>query len=208
VSAFWAQALDHEVSDRWQDADGVVHVELDGRLPAFGRPVLLFQPVQETKTIKNRVHVDVVVGAGEQVEEEIGRLTGIGATVIRGEVTGGNRRQPWALLADPEGNEFCVRFAPRHVRERGGPVEQSDDARKDRTAMTSEPVEPAPAAGAQARDVPAGDLGVGGPADRPGPDDEATTPPEYPESVDPAEGPLAGRDSSGLGDLRSPGPRS
>jgi hypothetical protein len=59
--------------------------------------------------------------------------------------------------------------------------------------MTSEPIEPDTDAGRAATDVPAGDLGVGGP-DRPGPDEYAQTPPGYPDAVDATEGPVAGRD--------------
>jgi hypothetical protein len=59
--------------------------------------------------------------------------------------------------------------------------------------MTTEPIEPGgspdPAAG-----IPAGDLGVGGPADESGDDGQPQTPPGYPEAVDPTEGPLVGRD--------------
>lgn len=56
-----------------------------------------------------------------------------------------------------------------------------------------------------AADVPAGDLGVGGPADDPGETGVAPAPPGLPAEVDPAEGPLAGREDSALGDLRNPG---
>jgi hypothetical protein len=73
--------------------------------------------------------------------------------------------------------------------------------------MTSEPLESRPAAESSADDVPAGDLGVGGPADTTGPAGEPGTPSGYPEEVDPAEGPLAGRTEQGLGDLRDPGAR-
>jgi hypothetical protein len=62
--------------------------------------------------------------------------------------------------------------------------------------MTSEPIEPNTDAGRAATDVPAGDLGVGGPADRPGPDEYAQTPPGYPDAVDASQGPLAGPDAA------------
>jgi hypothetical protein len=71
--------------------------------------------------------------------------------------------------------------------------------------MTSGPLEPGRAAEASADDAPAGDLGIGGPADTAGPAGETGTPSGYPEEVDPTEGPLAGRTESGLGDLRDPG---
>ena len=56
-----------------------------------------------------------------------------------------------------------------------------------------------------ARRSPAADAGVGGPADDPGDGGGDRTPPGYPEEVDPAEGPLAGRTGGSLGDLRDPG---
>ena len=72
--------------------------------PDPGRPRLLFQSVPEAKTVKNRLHLDVRVGADRR-EAEVARLLRRGATELwRG------RQGPyeWATLADPEGNEFCV----------------------------------------------------------------------------------------------------
>jgi Glyoxalase-like domain len=74
------------------------------RSPDPGRPRILFQTVPEPKTVKNRLHFDVRVGAEGQ-EDEVSRLTGMGATELwRG------RQGPssWVTMADPEGNEFCV----------------------------------------------------------------------------------------------------
>ncbi|MGH3466128.1 MAG: VOC family protein, partial [Thermocrispum sp.] len=60
--------------------------------------------VPEKKTVKNRVHLDLHFGA-DHIEEEAGRLEGLGASRIgRGE-EGPSR---WIVMADPEGNEFCV----------------------------------------------------------------------------------------------------
>jgi hypothetical protein len=64
---------------------------------------VLFQVVPEPKTAKNRVHLDLHVG--EQRDEVVDRLVGLGATVI-GE--GQEGPSTWKVLADPEGNEFCV----------------------------------------------------------------------------------------------------
>jgi predicted enzyme related to lactoylglutathione lyase len=108
VSAFWARALGQDVGARWEDPHGAVYVELDERPPAFGRPVLLFQQVFEARRVKNRVHIDVVLSAGDTVEREVQRLVGLGATV-----TADEDDLPWAVLADPEGNEFCVLSGPR-----------------------------------------------------------------------------------------------
>ena len=65
---------------------------------------LLFQRVPEEKTGKNRLHLDLHPGDGLR-EAEVERLTGLGASVLR-EV-----KEPsgaWVVMADPEGNEFCV----------------------------------------------------------------------------------------------------
>ncbi|WP_405732898.1 hypothetical protein OG885_18990 [Streptomyces sp. NBC_00028] len=65
---------------------------------------LLFQRVPEEKTGKNRLHLDLHPGDGLRAAE-VERLTGLGARVLR-EV-----REPsgaWVVMADPEGNEFCV----------------------------------------------------------------------------------------------------
>jgi hypothetical protein len=72
--------------------------------PDPGRPRMLFQQTPETKTVKNRLHLDVRVGA-ERREAEIARLLGLGATELWRASQGPHE---WATLADPEGNEFCV----------------------------------------------------------------------------------------------------
>ncbi|MGZ9935728.1 VOC family protein [Streptomyces sp. NC-S4] len=67
-------------------------------------PVLYFNQVPEPKTIKNRIHL--CLNPTTSREEEVERLLKLGATLVT------DRRQPdgtgWAVLADPEGNEFCV----------------------------------------------------------------------------------------------------
>jgi len=72
--------------------------------PDPGRPRVLFQRVPEARTGKNRVHLDVHVGA-ERREAEVARLVGLGATELWREAQG---PLEWVTLADPEGNEFCV----------------------------------------------------------------------------------------------------
>jgi Glyoxalase-like domain len=68
------------------------------------RPRLLFQLVPEPKTVKNRLHLDVRVGADRR-EAEVARLLSLGATELW---RGSQGPFEWATLADPEGNEFCV----------------------------------------------------------------------------------------------------
>jgi len=72
--------------------------------PAGGAPRVLFQLVPEPKTVKNRVHLDVRVGA-EQRDAEVARLTARGARVLH---TGQQGPYSWVTMADPEGNELCL----------------------------------------------------------------------------------------------------
>lgn len=69
----------------------------------LGRRVL-FQRVPEAKSVKNRLHLDLHAAAGER-ESEVQRLQGLGANVLRHVKEPGGE---WAVMADPEGNEFCV----------------------------------------------------------------------------------------------------
>ena len=69
-----------------------------------GRPRVLFQLVPEAKTVKNRLHFDVRVGA-EQIEAEHEKLLARGATFLW---RGNEGPHHWITMADPEGNEFCV----------------------------------------------------------------------------------------------------
>ena len=72
----------------------------DGRLPR-----LVFVSVPEPKVVKNRVHLDVLPPGSKQ-DAEVNRLLNLGATVVDDR----RHKQPggWVVLADPEGNEFCV----------------------------------------------------------------------------------------------------
>jgi hypothetical protein len=65
------------------------------------RPGLLFGLVPEAKTIKNRLHIDL---RPDDRDAEVERLVGLGASRI----DVGQRNESWVVLADPEGNEFCV----------------------------------------------------------------------------------------------------
>ncbi len=69
-----------------------------------GRTRLLFIEVPEPKTGKNRIHLDLVPAEGTR-DEELAPLLALGAAVVD------DRRRPdggWVVLADPEGNEFCI----------------------------------------------------------------------------------------------------
>jgi Glyoxalase-like domain len=110
LARFWCSVLDYEVQD---EADGTVTIGSpvvpEGRnRPGPVAPTLTFARVPEGKTGKNRLHLDVSPADREQ-GEEVRRLLGLGARpagVGQGEVS-------WVVLADPEGNEFCV-LAGRH----------------------------------------------------------------------------------------------
>jgi predicted enzyme related to lactoylglutathione lyase len=68
------------------------------------QPKLLLQRVDEPKSAKNRMHLDIETPT---VDEEVARLERLGATRIEADAIEehGNR---WVVMADPEGNEFCV----------------------------------------------------------------------------------------------------
>lgn len=130
LAAFWAEALhyDHEDIDafvaglvnaghvpaeytieiegkrRWRSVASLRHPDdpVDERGAGMGRRVL-FQAVPEPRTVKNRVHLDLLVGPEDHAEVE--RLLGLGATVVR--VHEGEEGR-WTLLVDQEGNEFDV----------------------------------------------------------------------------------------------------
>lgn len=74
-------------------------------------PDLLFIKVPETKTVKNRLHFDV---RPEDQTAEIARLEALGARRVS---VGQGDGRAWTVMADPEGNEFCVQNAfPPAVR--------------------------------------------------------------------------------------------
>jgi hypothetical protein len=80
--------------------------------PTGAWPRLLFQQVPESKVVKNRVHLDVSApstrAGGERradVDAEVDRLVGLGATKLRSVV---DESGYFVVLADPEGNEFCI----------------------------------------------------------------------------------------------------
>jgi catechol 2,3-dioxygenase-like lactoylglutathione lyase family enzyme len=116
LARFWAEALGWRVAaydqaelDRLADKgihdpedDPSVMVEPpEDEMP--GLPVMFFTEVPEDKAGKNRVHIDVV--AQETVDEDVIRLEAMGATLRNWAEEEGT---VWAVMLDPEGNEFCV----------------------------------------------------------------------------------------------------
>jgi catechol 2,3-dioxygenase-like lactoylglutathione lyase family enzyme len=95
LAEFWSAALGTPVQGTFGD-----FVIL--QRPDRGGPFVILQRVPEPRTGKNRLHVDLT---GEPRAEAVPRLTALGATVI------GEHEVPglaWTILADPEGNQFCV----------------------------------------------------------------------------------------------------
>jgi predicted enzyme related to lactoylglutathione lyase len=93
----------------WSAAAGLaVDGAIEGRYVSLsGQGVsLTLQHVEEAKTVKNRMHPDLLV---EDVEREVQRLEGLGATRLTAEAKQ-EFGQTWFVLADPEGNEFCVGY--------------------------------------------------------------------------------------------------
>lgn len=98
VSAFWSEVLGWQIRSEgewcWMMAPGADETR---------DLTLVFLPVPEAKTVKNRVHIDVSPTRCSQAEE-LTRLLTLGAH----QVDVGQGEQPWVILADPEGNEFCL----------------------------------------------------------------------------------------------------
>ncbi|MEU0672807.1 VOC family protein [Streptomyces sp. NPDC006172] len=96
LGSFWSEALGQPLHDDDKPGDPEALIEGAG---------LLFVTVPEKKTAKNRVHLDLQPQDRTR-DEEVDRLLDLGATLVA------DHRRPdgtgWALLADPEGNEFCV----------------------------------------------------------------------------------------------------
>jgi hypothetical protein len=94
LAAFWAAALGSEVDE--DSTSEKAFVEAAG----WGGPNVWFAAVPEGKTAKNRMHFDLHATGGA-VQDEVRRLTALGATILRD-------GDQLVVMADPEGNEFCV----------------------------------------------------------------------------------------------------
>ncbi|RZQ64856.1 VOC family protein [Amycolatopsis suaedae] len=96
LAGFWTKALGVEVVQNFEDAYLVL-------APQEGTGVsVALQQVPEERAGKNRLHLDF--GTGDRAAE-VARLVGLGATELREHSVPG---LDWTVLADPEGNEFCV----------------------------------------------------------------------------------------------------
>lgn len=102
----WARAMEIP-EENWNDARALVD-------PAGAGPRILFQRVPEGKIAKNRVHLDVSAGGGNEVERpartaaveaHVEMLLEAGASFL---ARFDREREYWVVMQDPEGNEFCV----------------------------------------------------------------------------------------------------
>ncbi len=94
LGRWWAQALGWVVVEEAED-------EVEIRPSAETMPGLLFEPVRDGKTGKNRLHLDF---RPDDQQAEVARLLALGAR----HADVGQGEPSWVVLADPEGNEFCV----------------------------------------------------------------------------------------------------
>lgn len=104
MRAFWCQALDFEFI-RTGPSGGYLLAAKDGTHLWLG-----LMPCQERKTAKNRLHLDL---RPDDQQAEVRRLESLGARRI----DIGQLDVSWIVMADPEGNEFCVMRSPS-ARER------------------------------------------------------------------------------------------
>jgi predicted enzyme related to lactoylglutathione lyase len=115
LARFWSGALGWEIGSDEPD-------EVDVWPPDFKYPdpvalPLVFVPVPEPKTVKDRVHLDLATQSAEHQAEVVARLLDLGAVLA----DIGQGDAAWVVLADPEGNELCV-LEPRPVYMDTGPV--------------------------------------------------------------------------------------
>jgi hypothetical protein len=99
LARFWGEVLGWPVTD---EDRGFSWISATGDYTAH--PMIVFVPVPEAKSVKNRVHLDVNPSGSAQAEE-LERLLALGATRVD---VGQSADVPWVVLADPEGNEFCL----------------------------------------------------------------------------------------------------
>ena len=93
VATFWAAALGSDVHEESTSEKAFVEA------PGWGGPSIWFNHGPTSKTAKNRIHLDL--RALGSIRDEVDRLVLLGATVI-------SESEPLVVMADPEGNEFCV----------------------------------------------------------------------------------------------------
>ncbi|TMQ94546.1 VOC family protein [Actinomadura soli] len=115
LGRFWADALGWGVAS---EGPGVTNAEPPGFVWPDPRAFYIdFVTVPDPETVKDRVHLDLATTSEAHQAELVARLKDLGATpadVGQGDV-------PWTVLADPEGNVFCV-LEPREIYRDTGPI--------------------------------------------------------------------------------------
>jgi len=97
LAGFWSAVLGWQVLSE-REREVVIGPEVDA-------PVgMCFMPVSDRKRTKNRLHLDLTTDAADR-EAEIERIIALGARRVD---VGQRGDESWVVLADPEGNEFCV----------------------------------------------------------------------------------------------------
>ncbi|WP_110180800.1 VOC family protein [Nocardioides solisilvae] len=116
----------HALSEWWKPVLGYVDLADDPNRPGDEECMildpetghrLLFLEVPEEKTVKNRLHLDLRPRERTQAEE-VEHLRGLGATVVADRRGIYGPDSGWVVLADPEGNEFCVLSSEAELAER------------------------------------------------------------------------------------------
>ncbi len=121
----------YELSEWWKQLLGYVDVDGDPNLPGHEECMvldpgsghrILFIEVPEPKAVKNRLHLDLRPRSGSR-DDEVERVRALGATEVadhRGQWGPGTG---WVVMADPEGNEFCILRSQAEV-DAAAPAEQ------------------------------------------------------------------------------------
>ena len=123
LAGWWANLLGYEMEDHHDLVTGLLEQgivteeqvsRIDGRLGFAGvatardpegiAPRFFVQEVPEDKVAKNRIHLDVPIG-DEELDAVVERVVGTGATLVEVREHPGER---WAVMADPQGNAFCL----------------------------------------------------------------------------------------------------
>ena len=100
LAAWWADLLGWRIT--FEDADEVVLEPPEGSPEDGVSPDLLFLRVRESKAVKNRLHVDL---RPDDQAAEVARAEALGASRVD---VGQSAAVSWVVMADPEGNEFCI----------------------------------------------------------------------------------------------------
>ena len=98
LARFWCALLEVEVRGEWEQ-----YVGLHPQHP--GHPRLVLQRTDDARPWKNTVHLDLHVPSAAELPAAVERAVGLGARVVGQQEQAGER---WQVLADPEGNLFCL----------------------------------------------------------------------------------------------------